>query len=499
MQNRPFTTNFRHSIEKSTLSSSSTSSNNTDSTSYQSRIGSNKKLNISKTYLNSSKNFQELYNTDKLGLSLTNSAHKTKQTTPQQTKPDMSKQNIKTYLKKHLEKTDLQPNRIKNSNFSSFKLKNSTDFLNTNKLKLSASTSQTPRDDTTTTSRPVSSLKFNQKMGSNSFILDDISQMIVSIETDQKKENSEASLTTNKSDLVDQMASFIEELKDFIDDRLIDTTSQLEMANKKIGDLYNGINYLTHELVYLKYQNQELKNLVSNQIEAKKNLKKRNIKTQNTNSSLKNLDNELLSIYKKEDSQGSSINFYDNMPSVNEQKSYRTSSQIDFTPIQIVNCVSSDLNHDEDDGDDEEIKSAFQNENEDLDESNIELSSSSNNEEISSVVLDDAGYMRPERDVKNNNHMNLIHHHQQKQLQQQQQQQQRCLIDMKRNDLNNIKFINHHLQTSIKSSFPVNLINDFDAQYLWDYSDQSNMPNINNNNNQHHTINTNSAKLKIKK
>ncbi|RNA38619.1 hypothetical protein BpHYR1_012063 [Brachionus plicatilis] len=443
-QSRPFSTNFRHSIEKSSLSSSSANSS-TNSSGYQSRIGSNKKLNTSKPYLNSSKNFQELYATDKLGLSLTNSmSQKPKSNQSNQSKPDLSKQNIKSYLKKHLEKSDAQP-RIKNSNFSSFKLKNSTDLLTTNRHKLSVSREATPRSP--------SSIKFNQgsKMASssNSFMLDDISQMIVAIENDQKRLGSESSVS-NKPDLVDQMASFIEELKDFIDDRLIDTTSQLEMANKKIGDLCQGINYLTNELVCLKYQNQELKNIISDQMSQKKEVQRQ--ERQSKNSSLKNLDTDLLSIYKKEDSQGSSINFYDNVPSV-EQKSYRTSSQIDFTPIQIVNCVSSDLNQEEDD---DEVKSAFQ--NEDLDESNIELSSSSNNEEVSSAALDEAG-LRAERE---------------RERKQQHSHQQRCLLDMKRNDLNKIKLLNQ-LQTSIKT-FPINLLNEFDAQYSWDYTDQNNMP-----------------------
>lgn len=445
-QSRPFSTNFRHSIEKSSLNSNSSSTNSsTNSSGYQSRIGSSKKLNISKPYLNSSKNFQELYSTDKLGLSLTSSL--SQKAKSGQSKTDLSKQNIKSYLKKHLEKSDVQP-RMKNSNFSSFKLKNSTDLLSSNKPKLSTSREATPRS--------ISSIKFNQssKAGSsaNSFMLDDISQMIVNIENDQRKVNSQSSLS-NKPDLVDQMASFIEELKDFIDDRLIDTTSQLEIANKKIGDLYQGINYLTNELVYLKYQNQELKSIINSQIITSDNRHVEKPERQSKNSSLKNLDTDMLSIYKKEDSQGSSINFYDNVPGV-EQKSYQTSSQIDFRPIEIVNCVSSDLNQDEYD---DEVKSAFQNENEDLDESNIELSSSSNNEEVSSVANDDAGYIRVDRSRKQ------VH-----------TPQQRCLMDFKRNDLNKIKLINQ-LQTSIKT-FPINLLNDFDAQYSWDYTDQNNMP-----------------------
>lgn len=442
-QSRPFSTNFRHSIEKSNLNSSSTNSS-TNSSGYQSRVGSSKKLNLSKPYLNSSKNFQELYSTDKLGLSLTSSLNQ--KVKSGQSKTDLSKQNIKSYLKKHLEKSDIQP-RVKNSNFSSFKLKNSTDLLSSNKAKLSTSRETTPRS--------ISSIKFNQssKAGSstNSFMLDDISQMIVNIETDQRKVNSQGTLP-NKPDLVDQMASFIEELKDFIDDRLIDTTSQLEIANKKIGDLYQGINYLTNELVYLKYQNQELKSIINSQIISdNRHVEKQ--ERQSKNSSLKNLDTDILSIYKKEDSQGSSINFYDNVSGV-EQKSYQTSSHIDFTPIQIVNCVSSDINQDEYD---DEVKSAFQNENEDLDESNIELSSSSNNEEVSSVVNDDASYIRVDRSRKQ------VH-----------TPQQRCLMDFKRNDLNKIKLLNQ-LQTSIKT-FPINLLNEFDAQYSWDYTDQSNMP-----------------------
>lgn len=59
--------------------------------------------------------------------------------------------------------------------------------------------------------------------------------------------------------VVDQMASFIDELKDFIDDRLIDTTSQLEMSNRHIYHLYKSVNYLIKEVSSLKIQNEELK------------------------------------------------------------------------------------------------------------------------------------------------------------------------------------------------------------------------------------------------
>ncbi len=83
----------------------------------------------------------------------------------------------------------------------------------------------------------------------------------------QRKEQKEESEIDNSdkvdksnSVLVDQMASFIDELKDFIDDRLIDTTSQLEMANQRISGLYYNLNYLTREFVELKIQNEELKN-----------------------------------------------------------------------------------------------------------------------------------------------------------------------------------------------------------------------------------------------
>lgn len=55
------------------------------------------------------------------------------------------------------------------------------------------------------------------------------------------------------------MASFIDELKDFIDDRLIDTTSQLEMSNRHIYHLYKSVNYLIKEVSSLKIQNEELK------------------------------------------------------------------------------------------------------------------------------------------------------------------------------------------------------------------------------------------------
>jgi hypothetical protein len=62
------------------------------------------------------------------------------------------------------------------------------------------------------------------------------------------------------STIVEQVASFIEELKDFIDDRLVDTTCQLELSNQRIGDLHMSLNFLIGEITYLKYQNQELKN-----------------------------------------------------------------------------------------------------------------------------------------------------------------------------------------------------------------------------------------------
>jgi hypothetical protein len=60
--------------------------------------------------------------------------------------------------------------------------------------------------------------------------------------------------------IVEQVASFIDELKDFIDDRLVDTTCQLELSNQRIGDLHMSLNFLIGEITYLKYQNQELKN-----------------------------------------------------------------------------------------------------------------------------------------------------------------------------------------------------------------------------------------------
>lgn len=67
-------------------------------------------------------------------------------------------------------------------------------------------------------------------------------------------------INTNETNtLVDQMASFIEELKDFIDDRLIDTTSQLEMTNRHIYHLYKGLKYLIKEFSSLKIKNEELK------------------------------------------------------------------------------------------------------------------------------------------------------------------------------------------------------------------------------------------------
>ena len=54
------------------------------------------------------------------------------------------------------------------------------------------------------------------------------------------------------------MASFIDELKDFVDDRLNDTTSQLEMANKRITGLYECFNFVASEFSLLKFQNDEL-------------------------------------------------------------------------------------------------------------------------------------------------------------------------------------------------------------------------------------------------
>jgi len=54
------------------------------------------------------------------------------------------------------------------------------------------------------------------------------------------------------------MASFIEELKDFVDDRLNDTTSQLEMANQRITGLYECFNFVAGEFSLLKFQNDEL-------------------------------------------------------------------------------------------------------------------------------------------------------------------------------------------------------------------------------------------------
>ena len=83
---------------------------------------------------------------------------------------------------------------------------------------------------------------------------------------DNLKSNSTLSTPSNdlndesSSKIVDQMASFIDELKDFIDDKLIDTTSQLEVANQRINGLYEFFDFIAGEFEYLKFQNQELKN-----------------------------------------------------------------------------------------------------------------------------------------------------------------------------------------------------------------------------------------------
>ena len=58
--------------------------------------------------------------------------------------------------------------------------------------------------------------------------------------------------------IVDQMASFIDELKDFIEDKLIDTTSQLELANQRISGLYECFHFVASEFSLLKFQNEEL-------------------------------------------------------------------------------------------------------------------------------------------------------------------------------------------------------------------------------------------------
>jgi hypothetical protein len=68
-----------------------------------------------------------------------------------------------------------------------------------------------------------------------------------------------ASNTASANVVVEQVASFIEELKDFIDDRLVDTACQLELSNQRVGDLHMSLNFLIGEITYLKYQNQELK------------------------------------------------------------------------------------------------------------------------------------------------------------------------------------------------------------------------------------------------
>lgn len=81
----------------------------------------------------------------------------------------------------------------------------------------------------------------------------------VNFEQKPKKEVEPVPKIDHNTVLVDQMASFIDELKDFIDDRLIDTTSQLEIANQRISGLYYNLNYLTKEFIELKNQNEELK------------------------------------------------------------------------------------------------------------------------------------------------------------------------------------------------------------------------------------------------
>lgn len=76
----------------------------------------------------------------------------------------------------------------------------------------------------------------------------------------EKQQQQTSNAQTQQNGVVDQMASFIEELKDFIEDRLIDTTCQLELSNQRTSDLFMSLNMLIGEIAFLKYQNYELKN-----------------------------------------------------------------------------------------------------------------------------------------------------------------------------------------------------------------------------------------------
>lgn len=487
---KQFNSNFRNSIESTPV-----------------RVGSNKKLNQSKTILNSTDTKIASPSATNCSVQAAKAAKKI---------ADLNK--AKSYLKKHLERYDNQQPKSQTSaknatNFSSFRLKNSTDFLLTNstttKAKLSASINQPDIEN----QRQSNKQKFNRSVNdksimsnsSNSFLLDDLSNIIVSIETDQQKvqqkqqqqpaKKLDTSFSTasssNNNILIDQMASFIEELKDFIDDRLIDTTSQLEIANKRINDLYNGISYLTHELISLKYQNQELKQEI-----LKNNLKRRANKTRTTTQSkpvstttsdsvcslmnhkqkqtaVTSQKNEFVvyecnPIYidkvEQNNSQGSSINFYDNMFKVSRPKTdedvvrYRTSSQIDFVPASLI--VNPDeeednevkqifpINHLDDDDDEVDVDVD--------DDSNIELSSSSTNEE----------------NTNNNQKTENILEESKKLVIGLEPPDNGTAVLRSKEPGKATKLLNH-LHTSMTPF--ANLINDFDAQYSWDYTDNNNL------------------------
>ena len=113
------------------------------------------------------------------------------------------------------------------------------------------------------------------------------------------------------------MASFIDELKDFVDDRLNDTTSQLEMANQRITGLYECFNFVASEFSLLKFQNDELLKEL-----------KQYYQTYGVNKSSNSVDvnqRGKMSIGKKQHQSASKTN---------EKKSSETSSAISSFPIK---------------------------------------------------------------------------------------------------------------------------------------------------------------------
>ena len=102
----------------------------------------------------------------------------------------------------------------------------------------------------------ASNLISNEK--SNNQFLSNATNYATKQHSEHVAHGDDTEIRKESSKIIDSMANFIDELKDFVDDRLNDTTSQLEMANQRITGLYECFNFVAGEFSLLKFQNDEL-------------------------------------------------------------------------------------------------------------------------------------------------------------------------------------------------------------------------------------------------